>query len=74
MESIRFKKSTGVLRLRVNVKKAKQMISSENAGKVIEEGKFSCAASKYMQIYTAIPSSASFADIDCIRDVLMEIG
>lgn len=50
------------------------MISSENAGKVIEEGKFSCAASKYIQIYTAIPSSASFADIDCIRDVLMEIG
>ena len=50
------------------------MISSENAAKVIKEGKFSCAACKYIEIYTVIPSSASVVGIGCIRNVLTEIG
>ena len=48
----------------VNVKT--KMIGSKSAGK-LEEGKFPCAICR--NLLALIPSSASFVDVKCIRDI-----
>ena len=42
------------------------MIGSKSAGK-LEEGKFPCAICR--NLLALIPSSASFVDVKCIRDI-----
>ena len=49
--------------LRVNVKKTKMMFSSENAGKATKEN--------LLAETTVTTSSASFAEVACIRDVVI---
>ena len=66
--------------LRVNVKKTKMKISSENTGKIIsenartvkEERKFPCAVAE--RVKAVIPSSISFRDARWIRnEVVLEV-
>ena len=51
---------------RVNVKKTKVMISSENAGKVTIERKFPCTV-----LLVVVPSYASLASDGFIRNVIL---
>ena len=51
--------------LTVNAKKTKVMISRENTGKATVEGKFLCAICREDK---KSDSSASFADIGCMRE------
>ena len=47
--------------LRVNVEKKKMMISTENAGKITEERKFSCVVCR-----EGLGSNFRFAGVPCI--------